>query len=277
MNYTIWVVSPYSHSQCFLEAAQSLQSAFIELGHACELVTTPPISRENVVIMGAHLLHASDIFHLKDPVIWQLEQMPGDDDGREESPLTATYLEILRRAKIWDYSRVNIENLGKLGIDADLLEVGYMPILTRIENVPEPDIDVLFVGSLNDRRHAVLRELSDAGVKVAHAFDCYGVKRDALIARSRVVLNCHYYTAKIFEIVRCSYLMANRKCVVSEWGSDKKLEMPYVQGVAFATYNDLVHTCLQLVGNEQEREKIAQRGYEIFSKNSQVEYLKAAL
>ena len=278
MQYTLWVVSPYSHSECFREVAQSLQSAFIELGHGCEIITTPPITRENVIILGAHLLHPNDILYLKNPIVWQLEQMPDEsDEERARAPWTATYVQILRRAEVWDYSRVNIETLGRLGIEAKLLEVGYAKCLTRIENVAEPDIDVLFIGSMNDRRHKVLTELNNCGVKVVHAFDCYGLKRDMLVARAKIILNVHFFAAKIFEVVRCSYMLANRKCVVSETGLDKELEDGLSEGIAFVEYGGLVDRCVNLLGDSDACEQLGQRGFEVMSKRSQTEYLKAVL
>jgi hypothetical protein len=282
MNYTIWIVTPtptYSHSSCFLEAAQSLRAAFIELGHECEITTAPPVTRENVVIMGAHLLHPADMLHLKNPIVWQLEQMPdGSDEARAKLPLTATYLEVLKRAhEVWDYSRVNQAQLGKLGIVSKLLEVGYSPCLTRIENVPELDIDVLFVGSMNERRSKILQALQTAGVKVVHAFDCYGIKRDNLIARAKIILNVHYYQAKVWEIVRCSYLLANRKCVVSETGLDMDLEKPYYGAIAFASYDGLADECLGILKDDSLRAGWEWAGFERMKSFLQVEFLRRAL
>lgn len=278
MQYTIWIVSPYSHSACFSEAAQSLQSAFIELGHGCEIITTPPITRENVIILGAHLLHPADMLYLKSPIVWQLEQMPDEsDEERARAPWTATYLQILRRAEVWDYSRVNIATLKRVGIEAKLLEVGYAKCLTRIENTKENQIDCLFIGSMNDRRHKILQGLMDSGVKVMHAFDCYGVKRDMLVARAKIILNVHFFAAKIFEIVRCSYMLANRKAIVSEIGYDKELEEPFYEGISFVGYSDLVGRCVDLLASYAAREKLEARGFEIMSKRKQVDFLKAVL
>jgi hypothetical protein len=276
-NYFIWIVTPYSHSQCFSEAAQSLQSAFIELGHGCEVVTEPPMQRENVVILGAHLLHPGDLGFLKKPIVWNLEQMPGEGDDRNSAPLTSIYLSILKQADVWDYSRRNQEELLKLGIASKLLEVGYSPCLTRIENVPDPDIDVLFVGSLNERRAHILRELQANDVKVVHAFDCYGVKRDALVARSKVVLNCHFYEAKLFEVVRVSYMLANRKCVVSEYGLDGDLERPYYGAVVFTGYENLVEECLSMLRDDTLRSEWEMAGFDRIRERSQVGFLRRVL
>lgn len=290
MNYTLWIVYPnesYTHSQAFTEVAEALQAAFKELGHGCDVVKKHPIMhgvRGNVIILGAHLLHPDDLLYLDAPVVWQLEQMPGEGDVRDGQPLTANYLEILKQVEVWDYSRVNVETLAKLRIEAKLLEIGYMPCLTKIENVVEPDIDLLFIGSMNQRRAHILQGVQAAGKKVVHAFDCYGVKRDALIARAKVVANIHYYEAKIFEIARCSYLMANRKAVVSEVGLDKQLEEPYFLGrsimdvaIQFMPYEGVVDRCLSLLKNDEWRERTAQKGFEVFKQRSQAEFLRDIL
>ena len=90
---------------------------------------------------------------------------------------------------------------------------------------PSPeDIDVLFVGSVNERRLIVLKQLAAQGINVDARFNLYGAERDAFVARARIILNVHFYDARLFEIVRVSYLLANRKCVVSETGSDTAFE-----------------------------------------------------
>ena len=84
------------------------------------------------------------------------------------------------------------------------------------------DIDVLFCGSMNERRMQIIQALKDSTLfdkpLVIAQFVGYGAYRDKYIARSKIVLNMHYYTPGIFEIARVSYLLANKKCVVSEEG-----------------------------------------------------------
>ena len=148
--------------------------------------------------------------------------------------------------------------------------------MTNIEKRDE-DIDVLHVGSLTERRIKIINDLAAAGLRVHYLFGVYGKKRDDWIARSKIVINCHFYTAKTFELVRCSHLFANRRFVVSEYGDDKNLEEPYYDAAAFADYDNIVSTCIKYLANETERLKIADRGYEIFSKRLQSYFLKPLL
>jgi hypothetical protein len=90
-----------------------------------------------------------------------------------------------------------------MGIRAAHCGIGYGPELTRIAPAPE-DIDVLFVGSVNERRLIVLKQLAERGVNVDARFNLYGPERDAFVARARIILNVHFYDARLFEMVRVS-------------------------------------------------------------------------
>ena len=130
---------------------------------------------------------------------------------------------------------------------------------------------------LSERRYAVLRELHDRGLRVKWLSGVLGASRDAWIARSKIVLNIHYWEAKIFEIARVSYLLANRRAVVSEHGADPTLERGLESGIAFADYNELVDRCVELLGDEPTRRELAERGYQAFSAGSQAAILDRAL
>lgn len=280
-KYSIWIVSPpnYPHSRAFEEIALSLNYALQELGHQSKIVTSSYDTHGITIVLGAHLLpHAAHYLRdLPDNLIfYNLEQItPG-------SPwLSSDYIRLLRGSyaqanirsrgnlQVWDYSQANIAELKKHRINASLCGVGYAPPLTRIENVIDPDIDVLFVGSMNQRRSVIITALSLLGFKVFHAYNSYGIARDALIARAKIVLNLHFYESKVFEIVRCSYLLANRKCVVSEVGMDSELEETFVGALEFCGYGDIVNACTALINNPERRAELAQRGFEIFSAQKQ--------
>lgn len=285
MIYTVWIVSPtgYSHSRAFEDVALALQSAFIDLGHSCTLVRSSFACRGRTIILGANLLrHLPVQDYPDDMVIWNLEQIfPG-------SPwLSDGYINLLKgvvnghsvfnsgkKLQVWDYSPANIEELAKFSIEAKLLEVGYAPELRKITNSSKPDIDVLHFGSINDRRIAIINALTATGVKVHTAFGVYGKERDDLIARSKIVLNVHFYESKVFEIVRCSYLMANRKCVVSE---DGRGGVDYRDAIYFSPYGSIVDLCLALLANGQARGRQERRGFNIFSKRLQSEFLRPLL
>ena len=272
-RYSIWIVSPpnYIHSQAFDEVALGLNAAFRALGLACEIVREPSRLGDVAIVLGANLLSAVPVPQGKRLILFNLEQItPG-------SPwLTDAYLALLRRYPVWDYSEGNIAELARMGIAATHCGIGYVPELTRIAPVPE-DIDVLFVGSVNDRRLTVLKQLAAQGVNVEARFNVYGAERDAFLARSKIMLNVHFYDSRLFEIVRVSYLLANSKCVVSETGADRAIEQQFEPGIAFAPYEKLAETCMRLLQNPAARRETAEAGFARIKAMPQSEYLRRAL
>ena len=271
-QYSIWRVTPmnYSHTQAFDHLAIALESGLKELGHDCITVTNYWDAKGKCIILGANLLHTRSYFP-ENPIIFNLEQItPG-------SPwLTDVYVELLKKFPVWDYSVQNILELEKLGIRAELCKIGYAPELTRIPKRLKEETDVLFVGSMNERRMKLCNELAKHCDVVA-AYNKYGDELDHLISKSKIVLNLHFYEAKIFEIVRCSYLMANKKCIVSEFGEDDDLEQPFYGSICFADYDEIIDKCLMLLKDDSIRNDYENKGFETFSQMKQSEYLKEIL
>ena len=273
-GYCVWIVSPagYTHSRCFEDVARGLSEGFAELGFYAPVVTQRDQIAGRAVVLGANLLAKSGQPPPADAILYNLEQVQTGTTW-----MTPQYVDLLKGHAVWDYSARNIEALGGQGIAASLCGIGYTPGLTHIAPAPVQDIDVLFFGSMNPRRRAVLQDLIARGVRVVAVFDVYGAERDALIARSRIVINLHFYEAQVFEIVRVSHLLANRICVVSESGLDLALEAPFRQGIAFAPYESLVQTCLELLADPKRRAALATAGHEAFRARPQAPMLRAAL
>jgi hypothetical protein len=91
------------------------------------------------------------------------------------------------------------------------------------------------------------------------------------------VLNVHFYEAKVLEIVRISYLLANRCAVLSETSSDPREDESLAGGVAFAEYGDLEKAAHELVNNEERCARLSQRGFELMSERLMTGYLRDAL
>lgn len=260
--YSVGIVSRpgYSHSECFREVSDALQGALHDLGHE---VRPPGALKAKAIILGPHLLQREPPI---DSVLFNLEQVDPDSPW-----LTPSVIDLFRRYETWDYSAQNVNRFRHAGIHAKHVPIGYHPCLSRIEQIEAPDIDVLFYGSVNERRSIVLDELRRRGAKVHHAFNVYGSERDDLISRSKIVLNMHYYNSAVFEIVRCSYLMANRACIVSE----TPVASPFKAGIAWADYRGLADRCVDLLAHEEERLLIAAGGYNAIRAHPQAEYLRA--
>lgn len=242
-----------------MEVAEAMDDALKALG-AFDSEGTP-------IVFGAHLEK-----RLPDnALIYNAEQVFSWD-----------YLQTLKKHRVWDYSGNNISALAAKGVKAELVPIAYMPSMTRFNPADIQDIDVLIYGSHCERRDRVYNELKRMGVKAEFVFGMYGAERDELIARSRVVLNIHFYPEGVHEIFRTAHLMSNRAFVVSEVGRDLFLEEPLHKNMVFCKYEELANMCtVYLAGGYSEesgdRETWRGRGFMNFRKTSMVDSLRGVL
>ena len=254
----------YPYTECFREAAETVFYGLKALGLDVVMDTTCPEGRLSILFGSNVLLELGHPIH-PSAILYNLEQCG--------SPVAAKMLPLFAKHDVWDYSARNVAFWKEHGIHSKLVPIGYVPEMTRIIHRPK-DIDVLFYGSLNDRRGRVLQQLRDQGLHVEHIFGVYGADRDAAIARSKIVLNMHYYEPGIFEIARVSYLLANEVCVVSESGIDGEA---FREAVYSVKYDELVGGCVMCIRDEHFRKQQAQRGFEIFSQIDEQSILREAL
>jgi hypothetical protein len=273
------VIQPadYPHTGAFAELIDSLFHAFKALGAVADIAENEPLAGEGVnIVFGAHLLpfvpRLPNLPH--NSVIFNLEQLK-HGAFQERS----AYARLLRSFPIWDYSQRNVALCQAIAghQNVHLLRLGYMPQMTRIPSSPGKDIDVIFYGTVNDRRRAILESLTRSGLNVETLTGVYGEARDAFIARAKIVLNIHFYDDKIHELTRTSYLLANRKLVVSECDDETEIEDDIKSAIIAATYDRLVPTCVALVQADPERAALEERGFGIFSRRDQVDYLLSAI
>ncbi|OBK34767.1 hypothetical protein A5658_10980 [Mycobacterium sp. 1245111.1] len=276
MQFAVAIASPpnFPHSKAFQEVAEALHHGLLALGHDSVLTNRLDLDDRRTIVLGGNVLVRHGLKPPKSPIFYNLEQL-GDDLPSMTLP---AFSDLFRRYPTWDYSQANIEYLAGLGLPRPAhVPIAYVPELTRIAPAAAEDIDVLFYGASYERRYAVLRDLCDRGLRVKWLSGVYGAARDAWIARSKIVLNLHYWEAKIFEIVRVSYLLANKRAVVSERGADPTLEGDLASGIAFADYDELVDRCVELVDDEGGRRELAERGYQAFAARDQSAILDRAL
>lgn len=146
-------------------------------------------------------------------IVFNLEQLgPGgfDRSGR--------YTEFLRRVPVVDYTPDNVfyyRNEEKNSFvlpffHGDHLKAPALPLEDR-------PIDVLFFGTLNDRRLDAIDRIRSTGVKVAiPSRPTYGPERDEIVRRSKAVFNWGYYETNRFEQVRASLCLSLGTPFISE-------------------------------------------------------------
>lgn len=260
-SYRICLILPDNnpHSLCFREVGLLLVSALKSNGINCDFAFNQLDPDKINVILGYHLLTFEPSLTNFRYIPYQLEQLHSN-----EYPFTKNMEQVLKHAyDVWDYSPKNIDFLKARGINAKHLVPGYHENLELIPRVPNRSIDILFYGSIAERRRVILEQL-ERMFKVKLLFGVYGEKRDKWISRSRLILNFHHYSQQIFEAVRISYLLNNRCFVLSE----TSVNYPY-DGVELplVPYDQLVESCARFLKDPERMDTISSENYEAFKKN----------
>ena len=264
------------HSAAFDDLALGFEGALRSLGVDVQRKTNALGNSGVNLLLGAHLIDSQELADRipRNTVIINLEQVAGFDVRSRP-----VYLSLLSRLAVWDYSVRNIDELRRLTGSRYVrhFSIGYTPEMTRHLPQSVQTTDVLFYGSVNPRRQAVLAGLTAAGINVKHLFSVYGEARDRAIAESKVVLNVHFYQDSIHEIVRTSYLLANRKAVVSECGPRTEIDEDIKGAMLAVPYDDIVRSCVALVRDEPRRSELERRAFEVFTQRDQARILRETI
>lgn len=266
----------YIHAASFDEIVLCYQSSLRRLGASVRVFANSLGASGVNLVFGAHLMTDDQARLLPDTVIvCNFEQVDDDSIWMRSQGLKS----LLTRCEVWDYSKRNAEILRQKTGNTKIrwVPVGYVPELTKIVPADNQDIDVLFYGSINDRRRNIINELNAAELNVVSVFGVYGVERDSLISRAKVVLNLHYYELGVFELVRVSYLLANRKAVVSEVRDLKDVPHEIRRSVFFSDYRMIADSCRFLVSEEDARKRLEILAIDGVSKLSMEKFLRPML
>ncbi|HDR6311759.1 TPA: glycosyltransferase family 1 protein [Bacillus cereus] len=249
----------------FIDVARSLKWRLEQEGNTAIISETQLENVKNTIVFGAHTFaHNPDLLP-KNAIIYNLEQL------YEGSPYAhPLYLMLLKDKEIWDYSKQNIEWLKRKGVGKEIkhVEMNYAPTLEIKKDVFEgeitEDIDILFIGALNPRRQAIFDQLKAVAPHLNIVFknNAWGIVRNELIARSKIILNIHFYLSGILETPRVSYAVANKKFIISE-NSNPEDEMEW-PGIVFTSYEKIIENILKYIALPEERIKLAEKAYTHF-------------
>lgn len=271
MQFAVVTPSPasYVHAHALDEVAEAVHAGLQELGHDSARYTGKVPEDRRSIIFGAHLLPPG-LLPRADSILFNLEQViPG------AIWLTGPYLELMKRYQVWDYSAANVDALRARGIEnVAYVPVGYAESLARIAPQTE-DIDVLFYGCMNDRRRQILEQLARR-FRVEFLFGVFGEERDRKIARSKIVLNMHFYEGARLEVARCFYLLINGRFVLTEDSGDMAAS-GLAGGMAVAAYAGLADRCAFYLAAAHRRARIARRGHDLMKARPQKTLLLGVL
>jgi len=263
------------HFEVFQEVVELVASGLSDLGYSSIAMVNEFAPPARHIVFCPHLLRAEDVERVAPAtILYNFEPLnPPVFDS------VGTFLtHYAPRCIVWDYSLDNVQFLQARGCNARHVPLGYATSMTRIAPAPEQDIDVLFYGDISARRAPVLDSLRRTGLNVVIESDVYGAKRDALIARAKVVLNIHNHDGiKALETPRIYYLLANRKAVVTEVKEDVPIDDELRRAMVGAPYGKLVAACVELVRDAPRRALLEDAGYQCVRARSEASILAAAL
>lgn len=178
----------------------------------------------SVLCLGTYLHESIDQIRLKFPgkkiIVYQLEQLVTNHWWSTEHIIN----NIKSADEVWDYDLENIKVLESHGIQSKFIPLRYTESLKRINNKENPDIDVLFYGSLTPRRYNIITQMINSDyyynhINFVYLFNIDGEKLDDYISRSKIILNIHPNENHRQEQVRIYYPLINNKCIISETSS----------------------------------------------------------
>jgi SAM-dependent methyltransferase len=221
-----------AHALGFLDQARYLRYHLGRLGFACQLSKNRLYRDRLNVVLGAHNGFERKLADFFPCVILNLEQI-----GRGGAALPPAYLELLASVPSFDYDPANQRAYAAAlaGPCVPILDAPYLRAgrpWTRLQDRP---LDLLFFGSINDRRRRLIEQIEATGCRIA-MFDqpLYGPERDRIVEQAKAVLNLHYYETGRLEQTRISHCLSLGTPVISERKFDTAIPAEFEAAVFWA-------------------------------------------
>ncbi|MEO5672146.1 MAG: hypothetical protein ABIR26_15755 [Ramlibacter sp.] len=254
-------INPYDPRPfVFTDIALCLRDSILATGCAAELCVNRVGPGSISLVLGALPLSANVVeqLHPRTAAIFNFEQLAGD------SP--AVGLDYERWMRDWvmvDYHSRNIEHLlRRNGSGQQAFELPIIPGPSMVFQPGAPaakSVDVLFYGTMTERRARILRQLEAAGLTVEAVAGAYGNELAPALQRARLVLHIHFYETGLFPVARMLQPVANGIPVVCE-GSVFSDSSDWSQsGIVFAPYDRLVDACHTLLAAPEQAAERARR------------------
>jgi SAM-dependent methyltransferase len=229
------IVQPagYVHSLAFLDPARFVRHQLRRFG--VEVTMAKNRLREDAVnlVFGAHLGFDPELRERHPCLFVNLEQLgPGGAKVSEE------YLKLLKTSGVVDYDLANVGAYGADPADVPLIPFRHAPYLDKAaaDSLPleERPIDLLFFGSMNERRKRLIQRIEASGATVS-VFDkpLYANERDHYILQAKAVLNCHFYESATFEQVRAFHCLSLGTPLISERSPLTRPDAAFEQAVTW--------------------------------------------
>ncbi len=173
--------------------------------------------------------------------------------------------------EIWDYDLENIQILQSYGLKAKFRPPTYVSCLANIYSQPEPDIDVLFYGTLTPYRYETINNvIGNAEIQENHINTILNFKfvflynvmdhlLEEMIGRSKIILNINPYEGECRQQqTRIFYPLINNKCVLSQKSSINYYDNLITE---YTDWKDLYQKMIHLLENDRWKDYTYNNGY----------------
>lgn len=206
----------YPHADGLLDPARYFHYQFRRLGARVSLARNTLRHDAVNFIFGAHLGFDVRALQTHSCIIVNLEQV-----GQGGAALSPAYLRLLKSTVVVDYDAGNPPAYTDHPEDVPLISFGHAPYLNplphQVRPLRERPIDLLFIGSINQRRLDLLHRIHDNGLRVeCQRLPVYGAARNSLLHQAKALLNLHFYDTARFEQVRAFTALSCGTPVLSE-------------------------------------------------------------
>lgn len=218
-----------------------LQKILETNGIASIVTTNIDCISEDLYIILCH--HQIDIFP-QYYIIYQLEQI------NKSTYFTDKYMYAIDQSIFtFDYSELNIKNISKPFL--------YFPVPVKntVKKINKYCYDIVFYGTLNERRTIILNKLQSYGKYNIHIItDKFGEDLLNEISKGKIILNLHYYKTAVLETARLNESLQFENIIISEVPDiDDPNYMVYKHGVHFINeINDDLSNFSQLIDTIDE-------------------------
>jgi hypothetical protein len=180
-----------------------LKKQLINLGHKAEIVSKLVANDESAIwiIYNASMAWAMP----KHYICYQTEQIGTHWFN------TRYYQRLANALAVWEYNEANLPCYQHLNSNISIVGTGI-----DLQPKVNKDIDFLFYGGLSERRKKALQEMPN--VKVVT--NVLGADMQKLLARTKTVLNIHYYDNSPLETFRINECLSHHCNIISEYSSN---------------------------------------------------------
>lgn len=218
--------------------ARLLEKHLHSVGFKTEILTETPVQGYEAI---PHFVICPQMF-TELPAQYVAFQMEQSVHSRWFTPL---YFDKLRHAfAVFDYSMDNIAFL--VDSELPLKRVYLMPVgLLDDERteLPEKDIDILFYGDDHCPRRQLFLEQLESRFTVKRVNNLFGDDMRAVLRRSKIVINIHYYEGALLETTRIHEALSEDCLVISERAADDARHTNLRNIVEFVDIDDSAAMC----------------------------------